>query len=237
LEHFAAVSDGWTGAQIEKLAREARRIARRAGRLIVGENDLLLALPRIVEFTSEERYRIAIHECGHAIVGHLLRPETLVKVSISRWKSANAGKFLGKTLLKDPTPFLSTASTLSDSIAIFLGGMAAERVVFGDHIIGSGGEAGSDLAIASDMATMMERNFGFGDGLLTDVGSGPRPLEQMRRYDHGLREAVNRRLELEAARASKLIEARREKLDELASLLAEKSELTADEVAEVVDRK
>jgi ATP-dependent Zn protease len=148
-----------------------------------------------------------------------------------------AGKLLGKTLLDDPTPFLSTASTFSDTIAIVLGGMAAERIVFGDHAIGSGGDAGSDLAIASDMATMMERNFGFGDGLLTDIGTGPRPLEQKRRYDHGLREAVNRRLELEAARASKLIEARREKLDELASLLAEKSELMADEVAKVMDRK
>jgi ATP-dependent Zn protease len=106
--------------------------------------------------------------------------------------------------------------------------------VFGNHFIGAGGDAGSDLATASDMATMMERNFGFGDGLLTDMGSGPRPLEQLRLYDHGLRDAVNRRLEIEAARARELLEPRRDKLDRLASLLAEKLELTAADVAEVV---
>ncbi|WP_112437335.1 AAA family ATPase [Rhizobium sp.] len=234
LDDFAAISEGWTGAQIAKAARDARRVARRAGRSRADETDLLSVLPPVVEFTPEELYRIAVHESGHAIVAHLLRPETLIKVSIGRFKNASAGKFLGKTLLRDPTPLLSTASNFSDSIAIFLAGMTAERVVFGDHFIGAGGDAGSDLATASDMATMMERNFGFGSGLLTDMGSGPRPLEHLRLYDHGLRDAVNRRLETEAARVRELLEPRRDKLDRLALLLAGKLELSAADVAEVI---
>jgi len=236
LERFAAVSEGWTGAEIEKAARDARRIARRAGRQQADENDLLSALPPIVEFTPKERYRIAVHESGHAIVAHLLRPESLVKVTIGRWNGVGTGKFLGKTMMKDTMPFLSTASEFSDAIAVFLAGMVAERIVFGNHFIGSGGDVGSDLAIASDMATMMERNFGFGEGLLTDMGSGSRPMEQLRRHDHGLRETVKRRLDAEAARARELLEMRRKKLETLASLLAERFELSASDVAEVTGR-
>lgn len=236
LERFAAISEGWTGAQIEKAARDARRIARRAGRQQASENDLLLALPPIFEFSPQERYRIAVHESGHAIAAYTLQPETLVKAAIGRWNGAGAKKFLGKTLLKDTIPFLSTASEFSDAIAVFLAGMVAERIVFGNHSIGSGGDVRSDLAIASDMATMMERNFGFGDGLLTDLGSGPRPMEQLRRHDHELRAAVNKRLAAEAARARALLEVRLEKLEALASLLVGRFELSASEVAEVLGR-
>lgn len=110
------------------------------------------------------------------IVGHLLCPDKLIKVTIDRGKSSSERQVLGYTRFKDPMPFISTASHFADSIAIFLAGMAAERLVYGDHFMGSGGNATADLVMATDIATMMERTVAFGDSLLTDMGSGSRPM-------------------------------------------------------------
>ena len=50
-------------------------------------------------------------------------------------------------------PFMPTAKRFQDVIAIFLSGMAAERVIFGDHSAGSGGDASADLVVATGFAT------------------------------------------------------------------------------------
>ncbi len=234
LIHFTRISEGWTGAQIEKLARDARRIARKAGRSEVVEDDLANALSPVVEFSREERLRIAVHETGHAIVGHLLRPDKLIKVTIDRGRSSSDRQTIGFTRFRDSMPFMSTASHFSDSIAIFLAGMAAERLVYGDHFIGSGGNPTADLAVATDIATMMERTFAFGDSLLTDMGHGARPMEQLRLADPRLQDAVGKRLDIEYRRASELLAPRRRQLEDLASILADRLELSAAEVAAVV---
>ena len=62
LDAFVRASDGWSGAEIEKLARDARRFARQEGRDAVEPRDLLNALPAVVEFSQEDLYRLAVHE-------------------------------------------------------------------------------------------------------------------------------------------------------------------------------
>ncbi len=228
---FVRKSKGWSGADIEKLAREARRIARAAGSKTVTEADLNAALPPTVVFTEEERFRLAVHEIGHAIVGHELQPHALVKVSIDGERPAAGGwRRIGATEFRSQYPALATARFYSDHITIFLAGMAAERIVFGDHSAAAGGDPEADLYIATDFATMMERSFGFGDDLLSEVGSGRRPLENLRRGDASLRAAVQRRLSGGLDRATEILLSKRNALDSLASLLSQQLELTAEDV-------
>ncbi|MBO0132286.1 AAA family ATPase [Agrobacterium burrii] len=234
VEQFRSATEGWSGAEIEKLARDARRLARQAERPEVTEGDILAVMPPVVHLTQDERFRLAVHEMGHAIVGYSLRPDSLVKVTITgRRPATKSWSQIGTTQFEEPFPFMPTAKHFQDVIAIFLAGMAAERAVFGDHSAGSGGDASADLAIATDFATMIERSFGFGDGLLTDMGTGSRPLESLRLADPMLREAVRQRLDTEYQRAAAILLASKSALELLASRLSETLELGVEEVREV----
>ncbi|KQW47203.1 MULTISPECIES: AAA family ATPase [unclassified Ensifer] len=231
LPDFLRASKGWSGADIEKLAREARRIARVAGSKTVTDAEVNAVLPPRVRFTEEERFRLAIHEAGHAIVGHELQPHTLVKVSIdSERPAASNWRRIGATEFRSQNPALATAKFYSDHITIFLAGMAAERIVFGDHSAAAGGDPQADLCVATDFATMMERSFGFGDDLLSEMGSGRRRLENLRRGDAILRVAVQKRLRVGLDHAIEILMSKRSALDSLASLLSVKLELTAEDV-------
>lgn len=234
LSEFGRRTEGWSGADIEKLARDARRAARHAGRQgRATESDLMDVMPPVVSFSDEERFRLSVHEIGHAIVGYVLRPTSLGKVSINSIRPARQGwNPVGATQFNQPLPSMATAKHFEDIIAIYLAGMAAERIMFGDHFTGAGGDAAADLSVATDFATMMERSFGFGDGLLTDMGSGRRPLEGLRRSDPQLRRAVRKRLGAQYERASGILITRRTELEGLAVRLSKSLELSAQDVGE-----
>ncbi|OHV82627.1 AAA family ATPase [Rhizobium sp. LCM 4573] len=234
MEQFRLSTEGWSGADVEKLARDARRLARQDGREEVTEDDVLAVMPPVVRLTDDERFRLAVHEVGHAIVGYTLRPESLVKVTITERRPPTADRnHMGTTQFDEPVPLMATAKHFQDIIAIFLAGMAAERAMLGDHFTGSGGNASADLVIATDFATMIERSFGFGDDLLTDMGSGGRPMESLRLADPTLQKAVRQRLDAEYKRATGILLDNRRALEVLASRLSENLELSADEVREV----
>ncbi len=88
---------------------------------------------------------------------------------------------IGVTYFNERSPLMTSESYLTDTIAVLLSGMAAERLFFGEHSMASGGNVTSDLNRATDLATMMERCFAFGDNLVTDIGVGERPMENLRR--------------------------------------------------------
>jgi SpoVK/Ycf46/Vps4 family AAA+-type ATPase len=228
LASFVKVSEGWSGADIENLAREARRNARRAGREVTFQ-DVVLALPPRVEFTREELTRLAIHEAGHAIAVYSLRPDTFIKVSIGSGRVAGT-ESLGHTSYRENTSAVVTSSYYSDTIAILMAGVAAERLVYGEHSTGAGGDERADLAVANDVATMMERSFAFGDDWLVDTGTGSRPLETLRQKDPDLRRAVKQRLDIEFNRAFDIVSKHRAVLDQLSSMLVERLELNADDI-------
>ena len=234
LDDFARMSEGWSGADIEKVARDARRFARDDGRSQVNAQDLSLALPPQVVFTTEQRRRLAVHEAGHAIAGYVLRPESLVRVSVakgtgatSRWTS------IGTTELNYQITPMATADQFQDLIVIYLAGVAAETLIFGGHSSGAGGDEKADLALATDIATMMERGFGFGDGWVTDMGSGPRPLEYLRLLDTSLQTAVRARLDAAYEKVSDILVKRVTSLRRLADMLVERLDVDADDIRRI----
>ncbi|MFK3776913.1 AAA family ATPase [Agrobacterium sp. NPDC089420] len=219
LSGFVSGTVGWSGADIEKLARDARRLARRSG-MSLDERVLMQAMPARYLLSDVELLRIAVHEAGHAIVGSVLGSETLISVGIAREVPVSGG--IGRVGTTSFVPYLGVvrnASYYDDWIAMLLAGTAAEMVVLGDRADGAGGAPSSDLVLATDAATRVERQLGLGENLSADLGTGDRPLEHLRASDPELRGLVEARLKAQFDRAVVLLSGYRPQLDRLVELL------------------
>ncbi|MGP4399320.1 ATP-dependent metallopeptidase FtsH/Yme1/Tma family protein [Escherichia coli] len=167
LEQVAALTTGFSGADLANRVNEAALAARRRRASAVELQDFTATIERIVAglekksrvLNPKERETVAHHEMGHALVA-LALPETdpVHKISIIP-RGIGA---LGYTLQR-PTEdrFLMTRTDLEHKIAVLLGGCAAEKLVFGELSTG----AADDLARATDIARDMITRFGMDEGL------------------------------------------------------------------------
>jgi cell division protease FtsH len=162
VEQVAALTPGFTGADLANLVNEAALLATRRGAKTVALEDFNQAIERIIAglekrnrlINPRERAVIAHHELGHALVAMALPgTDPIQKISIiPRGISA-----LGYTIQR-PTEdrFLMTSEELEDRLAVLLGGRAAESVFF-EHV--STGAA-DDLSKATGIARSMVARFG-----------------------------------------------------------------------------
>ncbi len=167
LEKVAALTTGFSGADLANLVNEAALVATRRKGEAVTLDDFTVAIERIVAGLEKknrllnpyEREIVAYHEMGHALVG-MAAPgvDEVHKVSIIP-RGIGA---LGYTIQR-PTEdrYLMTRTELENKIAVLLGGRAAEKLVF-DHL--STGAA-DDLAKATDIARSMVTRYGMDEGL------------------------------------------------------------------------
>ncbi|WP_372738677.1 ATP-dependent zinc metalloprotease FtsH [Neptunomonas sp.] len=162
LDDIAALTTGFSGADLANLVNEAALLATRRRASQVTMADFTGAIERIVAglekrnrlINLRERNIVAYHEMGHALVSMALPGvDEVHKVSIIP-RGIGA---LGYTIQR-PTEdrFLMTESELRDKIAVLMGGRAAEKLIF-DHL--STGAA-DDLARASDIARSMVVRYG-----------------------------------------------------------------------------
>ena len=166
-EQIAALTPGFTGADLANLVNEAALLATRRNGEAVGMDDFNNAIERIVAglekrnrlLNPQERKVVAYHELGHAIVTlSLPGNDTVHKVSIIP-RGVGA---LGYTIQR-PTEdrYLMTRPELEAKMAALLGGRAAEKVVFGDVSTG----ASDDLVRVTDIARAMVLQYGMSDAL------------------------------------------------------------------------
>jgi cell division protease FtsH len=204
----------------------------RAGRNTITADDFTEARDRILlgrrdatnALMPGEKYAVAVHESGHALVAALSpNADPVAKVTI-----LPAGQALGVTeQLPSDERHLYSESYLKDSLAIRLGGRAAELLVLNEASSG----AASDLSGATDLATRMVREFGMSDrlGPVGFAGSSPMYLgtEQVHTRDYA--EATQRVIDEEVSdllkdaekRALAMLTEHRDALDRLvADLLA-----------------
>jgi len=245
-EQIAALTPGFTGADLANLVNEATLLATRRGGEEVNMDDFTRAIERIVAGLEKknrilnplERKIVAHHEMGHALVAMALPGTDAVhKVSIIP-RGVGA---LGYTIQR-PTEdrYLMTREELEYKMAVLLGGRAAEHVVFGRLSTG----AADDMVKATDIARSMVAQYGMG-GKLGHVSYDRPPspflevpglaLNPERRYseetareiDCAVREIVERAFQ----RAVDILAANRAVLERGASALLERETLDEKDLA------
>lgn len=235
LGEIVSLSGGWSGADIERCVRDARRTARRATRPVVLA-DLVDAMPPVLTVPMAVQRCVAAHELGHAIVGVLLETDPLVSVSIQRAiQVGNRPQSLGHTEFEERLFSRKTSTYFRDKVATLLGGIAAEAILFGEYGNGAGGDPTADLNRATDLATMMETRWGLGNKMSVEPGDSPRELSAHRRRYKGLQKTVEATLQTEFRRAKSLLEEHRSALLDLHAQLLRKGSLSARRVRSVVE--
>ena len=176
IDALAGQTPGFTGADLANLVNEAALLAARTGKKEITQIELEEGIMRVVAgpekktrvMGEKERLITAYHEMGHAIVGHYLEHSDPVhKISI-----ISRGQALGYTIsMPQEDKFLTTRAELTDTMAMTLGGRAAEEIVFGEITTG----ASNDLEKVTATAKQMVMRFGMSEKL------GPRVFG----HDHG----------------------------------------------------
>ena len=167
LPEVAAITPGFTGADLANLVNEAAIVATRRHADSVGLADFTAAVERIVAglekrnrvLNPQERLTVAHHEMGHVLVALALPDgDTVHKVSIV----ARGIGSLGYTIQR-PTEdrYLMTQAELERKICVLLGGRAAEKLMLGHISTG----AADDLAKATQIAREMVMRYGMDEAL------------------------------------------------------------------------
>jgi cell division protease FtsH len=244
-EPIAALSPGFTGADLANLVNEAAVLATRNNATHVSMDDFNLAIERIVAglekknrlLNEHERRVTAYHEMGHALVARALPGSDPVhKVSIIP-RGIGA---LGYTIQR-PTEdrFLMSSRELRDKMTVLLGGRAAESIVFDETSTG----ASDDLAKATNIARSMVTRYGMDDNLgMVSLESERSTFLEMpgeyvatrrgfseqtaREVDCAVRDLITQAFE----RAVGILKAHRDALAESAERLLDKETLSGDEL-------
>jgi len=251
LDEIAALTAGFTGADLANLVNEAALIATRRSGEAVSAADFTLAIERIIAglekknrlLNPHEREVVAHHEMGHALVAMALPgTDPVHKVSII---PRGIGS-LGYTIQR-PTEdrFLMTRSELENKLAVLLAGRAAESICFSEVSTG----AADDLKKATDIARSIVTRFGMDDtlgnvsyedepsqflvGIPGLTPTSPRYSEDTsKKIDEALRAIIQRAFE----RAASVLKQRRDTLEQAAKLLLKHETLDQEQLQPFADR-
>ncbi|MCF3638848.1 AAA family ATPase [Rhizobium sp. TRM95111] len=231
---FAAATAGLSGAEIQKIVRNARRSARRR-RGPITRADVILHLPFMADIPPNILKASAVHEIGHAVVGVALGMD-LVRVSIAgRIRVDSSLQSLGQARFRRGTWIRRTKEHYLDLIAMTMAGMAAEEVFLGGHDDGVAGNEGSDLFEATKTAIALERSYGMGEKLASYGDLRRRHFEGFGHFDPMLLVRVDCILQEQLDRAKEILARHRKACSILTDELASRLELPGQEVLDALD--
>jgi cell division protease FtsH len=246
LDVLARRTPGFTGADLANLMNEAALLAARHGHRHITMWEMEEAIDRVIAgperktrvMSAKEKQRIAYHEGGHTVVGHLLPlADPVHKVSI-----VSRGRALGWTLqLPTEDKYNNSRSELMATMTVLMGGRSAEELVYNEMTTG----ASDDIERATNLARRMVTEFGMSQALgPIKFGQAEREVFLGRDYGHqaNYSEEVATRIDTEIralveaahADASAILRAHRATLDRLAALLVEKETLDQSDLNELL---
>jgi cell division protease FtsH len=249
LDALAGQTPGFTGADLANLINEAALLTARQGKREITMQELEEGIMRVIAgpekktrvMSEKERLITAYHELGHAIVGHLLpNCDPVHKISI-----ISRGQALGYTIsLPTEDKFLTSRAELTDTMAMTLGGRAAEEIVFGEITTG----ASNDLEKVTETAKQMVMRFGMSERLGPRVFGHDRGQPFLGREfsaEPDYSDEIAREIDDEIRRivegahqtAKDLLNKRREELDRISKILLERETIDAEQFVALLDGK
>jgi ATP-dependent Zn protease len=225
LRPLARKAYGMSGADIERLIREARGKARREQRQLCWDDIERLLDAKRPNISKELRWRMAVHEAGHAIAHLILRSSEIVLITIDHPQG-------GLVQVADEPPHARTETAMLHDIGVCLAGRTAEIEFLGVVSSGAGGSKDSDLAQATKIAVSMETEAGFGKVFPLLYRKANESTSLM--FHLGLAEQVHARLQEGERLATQVIRENREAVEVLAGGLVQHLTLEGSHLTETI---
>ncbi len=243
---IARMASGASGAELANIVNEAALRAVRDGRRFATQSDLEESIEVVIAgyqkknaiLTDQEKWTVAYHEIGHALVAALQTHSAPVQKITIIPRTSGA---LGYTMqVEEGNHYLMTKEELENKIATLTGGRAAEEVRFG--VISTG--ASNDIEQATKLARGMITRYGMSEAFdmvaletvtnqyLGGDASLACSAETQTQIDHQVVALVKK----EHAKAVGILTENRAKLDELAKYLYEKETITGEEFMAILNR-
>eukprot|EP00092_Neocalanus_flemingeri_P036230 GFUD01039447.1.p1 GENE.GFUD01039447.1~~GFUD01039447.1.p1 ORF type:complete len:793 (+),score=314.28 GFUD01039447.1:112-2490(+) len=237
---MAALTPGFTGADIANVCNEAALIAARDLSSHIVVKHFEAAIERVVAgmekktnvLGPEEKKTVAYHEAGHAVCGWFLEyADPLLKVSI-----IPRGKGLGYAMYLPKEQYLYTTEQLNDRMCMTLGGRAAERIFFNRITTG----AQDDLQKVTKSAYSQITQFGMNEAVGNVSFEQPQQGEMV--FDKPFSEHTAQLVDEEAKklignamdRTIKLLTEKKDLVEKVALRLLEKEVLNREDMIELL---
>jgi len=245
LGSIARGTPGFVGADLENLINESAILAASRNKKAIGQPELEEAIERVIMgperksrlISEEEKRIIAYHEAGHAVVINAI-PEADPVQKITIVGRGQAGGLTWNRPTDDRT--LTSRKKMLAQLALFLGGRAAEQLVFDDITSG----ASNDLENVTKIARTMVTRF----GMSTELGSMTygqkeeliflgREISEQRDYSEAVAEQIDREVRKlvddSYKQALAILKKYRKELDAVANKLLEVETLTREEFEKI----
>lgn len=246
LAKIARMASGASGAELANIVNEAALRAVRDGRASATQVDLEESIEVVIAgyqkknsiLTTREKLIVSYHEIGHALVAAKQTNSAPVQKITIIPRTSGA---LGYTMqVEDGNHYLMSREEIENKIATFTGGRAAEEVVF--HSVTTG--ASNDIEQATKLARAMITRYGMSDNF--DMVALETVTNQYLGGDASLACSAETQAEIDRqvvdlvkkqhAKAVRILQENRPKLDELAKFLYEKETITGEEFMDILNQ-
>ena len=241
LASIARGTPGFAGADLENLVNESAILSARRNKKSIGQSELEEAIERVVMgperksrlISDEEKRIIAYHEAGHAIVANAIaEADPVQKVTI-----VGRGQAGGVTWFRpDEDRILMSRKKMLATLAMALGGRAAEELIFDDITSGASGDIEQVTRMARAMVTRLGMSAEMGTlayGQKEELIFLGREISEQRDYSDAVAEQIDREVRklVEDAykQAKATVKKYRKQLDSVATKLLEVESITRDE--------
>ena len=241
IDYLARQTPGFSGADIANVCNEAALIAARHNSKVVGKQDFLDAVDRIIGglekktkvMTAQEKRTIALHEAGHATISWFCEfANPLVKVSI-----VPRGQALGAAWYMPEERQITTKEQMLDEICALLGGRAAEELFTGHISTG----AMNDLERTTKAAFSMVAYAGMSERLPNICYYNNQDYQFQRPYSETtakiMDDEVLKMINEQYDRAKKILAEHKEGHNALAELLISREVIYAEDVEKIFGKR
>jgi len=244
----ARMATGTSGAELANIVNEAALRAVRSGRKFATQADLEESIEVVIAgykkknsiMTEKEKRIVAYHEVGHAIVAAKQKHSAPVqKITIVPRTSGALGYTM--QVEEDGNHYLMSKKELEDQIATLTGGRAAEELKFGSVTTG----ASNDIEKATKVARAMITRYGMNDDfdmvafetLNNPYLGSDTSLTCSSKTQSVIDQKVVDLVKSQHAKALKILNENKDKLDEIANFLYDKETITGEEFMNILEPK